>query len=203
MFTIPANKITVSTSFACLAALPILLFCWIGNNTPGPRRQRREEREERRRQKALRYEPVDTQTLPTARARRLTNQENQQPQSQCMLFDKLPAEIRLIIWECVLDRHSHDGHQSVIHMDLGDGTLRFVPCLEPNFSQDFGRTHVCWRSMTTKSYEALQRSEDDDGLTHHSLGLSLRHESTKSRAEHGRIIPRWKLNPLLLTCKLM
>jgi hypothetical protein len=113
--------------------------------------------------------------LPSCRPRRLTGVENTYNQLQSVLIARLPAEVRVLIWEHVVGR---ENDEDVLHLELADGILRYNRCYEresglPNFR------HACWTAPWRKSFRAR-------GVGH------------KEPKNHRRAIL-----PLLFTCKLM
>lgn len=131
------------------------------------------------------YEP-SARSLPAERPRRLTNQTSQLPQLQSSLLTDLPTEVRLMIWQHVLGCAPNvRGEPTRLHVDVGDGILRFVRCCEPpeiivdsNSADD---SHKCWDWHTSKGMN------------------EWRMEHNRDNAYYGP----WRLNPLLLCCKLM
>jgi hypothetical protein len=113
--------------------------------------------------------------LLSCRPRRLTGVEDTHDQLQSVLIARLPAEVRVLIWEHVLGSESD---RDVLHLELADGILRHNRCYEresglPDFQHD------CWTAPWRKSFRAR--------------GLG-----NKEPKNHRRAIL-----PLLFTCKLM
>ncbi|GIZ48430.1 hypothetical protein CKM354_001149000 [Cercospora kikuchii] len=98
-------------------------------------------------------------------------------QLQSSFFWRIPVEIRLIIWEYVLDVSEPNG---VLHLDIRDGTLRYCNCFERDLTK-LGFRHICWGSRTWH-----QREGEED--------------ANFNAAEHWGA--RRLLGPLL-TCKLI
>ncbi|KAF2722594.1 hypothetical protein K431DRAFT_41689 [Polychaeton citri CBS 116435] len=113
--------------------------------------------------------------LPSCRPRRLTSVEDTHDQLQSALIARLPAEVRVLIWEHVV---GSEDDRDVLHLELADGILRHNRCYEresglPDFQHD------CWSSPFRKSFRARGRGN-------------------KEPENH-----RQAILPLLFTCKLI
>lgn len=115
--------------------------------------------------------------LPPGRPRRLTNTTGSHDQKQSYLIARIPPEVRIIIWGYVVGRRND---RDVLHLDLGDGTVRYNRCWEQDHEDKLVFKHLCWTAPWLK--------EDRD------LGRRGRREPF----QHLRSI-----RPLLFTCKLM
>jgi hypothetical protein len=114
--------------------------------------------------------------LPSCRPRRLTNVGDTHQQLQSALMTRLPAEIRVLIWEHVVGR---EDDRDVLHLEPADGILRYNRCYE-QWSDLPNCKHDCWTAAWRKSFRiggARGRNEPEN---------------------HRRAIL-----PLLFTCKLM
>jgi hypothetical protein len=114
--------------------------------------------------------------LPSCRPRRLTNVGDTHSQLQSVLITRLPAEIRVLIWQHVV---GSEDDRDVLHLELADGILRHNRCYEhrsdlPNCK------HACWTAAWRKSFR---------------VGGAMGNGEPKN---HRRAIL-----PLLFTCKLM
>jgi len=74
------------------------------------------------------------------RPRRLTNVAGTHEQTQSSMIARLPAEIRLIIWEHVIGRKSD---RDVLHVESVEGTLRYNRCWEQDNRDRLGFKHLC------------------------------------------------------------
>lgn len=114
--------------------------------------------------------------LRTSRPRCLTNTGGTHDQLQSCLIARLPAEIRIQIWQHVVGR---ENDKDVLHFELADGILRHNRCYERESTLP-GFKHDCWKAAWRKSFRQW------------ALG-------GKEPVGHRRPI----LLPLLFTCKLV
>jgi hypothetical protein len=114
--------------------------------------------------------------LPPTRPRALTNTPQTHPQLQSALIARLPPEIRILIWECVV---GPEDARDVLHIEVGDGILRQNRCYQRD-SIVLGFQHDCWSGMWRESYRkgSVKGRRQPDGCYYAFL-------------------------PLLFTCKLM
>lgn len=114
--------------------------------------------------------------LPRTRPRRLTNAPDTCDQLQSSLIARLPAEVRVIIWEYVV---GPEDNSEVLHIECADGIVRHNRCYQAQ-SKKVGFQHDCWSAAWRKPARAggaLGRGEPEG---------------------HRRT-----MLPLLITCKLM
>ncbi|OQO11034.1 hypothetical protein B0A48_05289 [Cryoendolithus antarcticus] len=127
-----------------------------------------------------RYEPpVRQHAVKDAREIKLSNAR---AQTQSRLIKTIPLDIRLLIWERVLG--------NVLHVEPGDGTLRWARCWDSDASIKLGVEHECWFDPWT------------------TAGIDKQRENFKEqnkvpwKGDH-ELRTRYRLRPILLTCRLI
>jgi hypothetical protein len=100
--------------------------------------------------------------LPSCRPRRLTNVDDTCQQLQSALITRLPAEVRVLIWERVV---GSEDDRDVLHLELADGILRHNRCYErrgdlPNCKHD------CWTAAWRKSYRVGRARGNNEPENH-------------------------------------
>lgn len=81
-----------------------------------------------------------TRALPALRQRALS-EVAVNPQLEALIITRLPAEVRILLWNHILGRRSQ---RDVLHLDLADGNLLHVPCLMDQPDWILGFKHGCW-----------------------------------------------------------
>lgn len=156
----------------------------------GRRDEIKRQREERMRQ------PLDDtplRPLSGSRHRRLTDTGDVRPQLKSKLLQRLPVDIRLLIWEHVVEQPwdaAVPENAAVVHLECVAGSLKHVKCRERRLKllspghhgipRIFGFQHWCW-------YDFWARYEEEQ----------------KWRARVKILGRRGNLFPLILTCKTM
>ncbi|KAK6437202.1 hypothetical protein LTR95_006601 [Oleoguttula sp. CCFEE 5521] len=103
-------------------------------------------------------------------------------QTQSRLIATIPLDIRLLIWERVLG--------NVLHIEPGDGTLRWARCWDREASTKLGVEHNCWFDRWTKAGIDQQREH-------------FKEQKKISWKSDDELRTRYRLIPVLLTCKLI
>lgn len=67
-------------------------------------------------------------------------------QQQSTLIQRIPAELRLIIWQYTL---GSDPDGDVLHLETADGVLKHCRCFEADKTK-FSFRHICWNSVWAK-----------------------------------------------------
>nr|OQO26284.1 hypothetical protein B0A51_07198 [Rachicladosporium sp. CCFEE 5018] len=159
----------------CCSPVILVLGCvYLTVNLIFPRRHRHDGKD--------RYEPPVRQVprfLGDARGIRLSDAESQ---TQSQLIKTIPLDIRLLIWKRVLG--------DVLHVEPGDGTLRWARCRDADARTKLGVEHDCWFDTWTKA-----------GVDDQKYNWAARTKQSWESDDWHRV--RWRLIPLLFTCKMV
>lgn len=115
--------------------------------------------------------------LPSPRPRRLTGVNIKHDQHQSLLIARLPAEVRVLIWEDVV---GGEDDSDVLHLELADGILRHNRCYQRERQSLPCYQHDCWTAAWRKSFRVGGMRGENEPKNHRCAVL-----------------------PLLFTCKLM
>ncbi|QIX01859.1 hypothetical protein AMS68_007376 [Peltaster fructicola] len=118
-------------------------------------------------------------------------------EQQCALFKIVSQDVRLIIWTLVLGREEVD---DVIHLDLGEGSIRSRRCLNNEQLKELGE-HLDGRQLRMLERSLTDGHLDDLGFKHICWDISWTKQDRKKRPDLIAVPDHRLLLPLVTTCK--